>query len=277
MQCIVTTSWDDANPQDLRVVELLRSRGLTGTFYAPLIGYQSTETLSGADLRELCALGFEIGAHSVSHKTLRHLHSGELDHEVTDCKYTLQERLGREVTMFCYPNGYYDYRVIEAVKRAGYAGARTCRMFSTDGNMRSFEMPTTIQAYPHPQLRYLRNLGRARNFQTSWKYVTQLRHKNWIELGKHMFDVVVESGGCWHLYGHSWEIEELQLWGQLEEMLDYVACRSGVTYTTNSGLLQILNGAPVERAGAGGAEPRISVGTALSVNTPSHSRPDKRA
>ena len=64
-----------------------------------------------------------------------------------------------------------------------------------------------------------------------------------------MFDVVLERGGFWHLYGHSWEIEELQLWGQLEEMLDYVAHRSVVRYTTNSGLLQILNGcgAPVAR------------------------------
>ena len=108
MQCIVTTSWDDSNPQDLRVAELLRSRGLAGTFYVPLRGYQNSETLCGADLRGLCASGFEIGAHSVSHRTLRHLRSEELVHEVTDCKYTLQECLGRDVTMFCYPNGYYN-------------------------------------------------------------------------------------------------------------------------------------------------------------------------
>ena len=132
MQCIVTTSWDDSYPQDLRVAELLRSRGLTGTFYAPLKGYRNTETLSGADLRGLCESGFEIGAHSVSHRTLRHLRSEELNHEVTDCKYQLQECLGREITMFCYPNGYYNSGSIKAVRRAGYSGARTCHMLSTD-------------------------------------------------------------------------------------------------------------------------------------------------
>ena len=34
----VTTSCDDGDPSDLKVAELLRTRGLLGTFYFPFIG-----------------------------------------------------------------------------------------------------------------------------------------------------------------------------------------------------------------------------------------------
>jgi peptidoglycan/xylan/chitin deacetylase (PgdA/CDA1 family) len=240
---IVTTSWDDGYPLDLRIAEMLSSRSLLGTFYVPLKGYEGLETLSDADLRSLYTSDFEIGAHGVSHKTLRRLCSEELEREVTVCKQKLQHCLGREITMFCYPNGHYDRRVLEAVKRAGYAGARTCRMCLIDRNFRAFEMPTSMQAFPHSRHRYLRNIGRSGDFSLMWKYVTELsRCRNWIELGKHLFDVVLERGGVWHLYGHSWEIETLQLWEGLEELLDYVAHRTNVIYTTNGGARRILNG-----------------------------------
>jgi peptidoglycan/xylan/chitin deacetylase (PgdA/CDA1 family) len=239
---IVSTSWDDGDTSDLKIAELLQSRGLTGTFYVPLTNGE-TEVLCSGDLRALCASGFEIGAHSVSHKTLRHLRTEELTCEVTTCKHKLQDCLGREVAMFCYPNGYYDPKVVEAVKQAGYAGARTCRMLSIDSNMSTFEMPTSIQAFPHSSSRYLRNLGRAHNLPAIWRYVTQLsRYGNWVELGKHLFDTMLEYGGVWHLYGHSWEVENLKLWPELEQMFDYVAHREGVTYATNGALLRVSNG-----------------------------------
>jgi hypothetical protein len=38
MPRIVTTSWDDGDPSDLKVAELLRARALSGTFYVPFIG-----------------------------------------------------------------------------------------------------------------------------------------------------------------------------------------------------------------------------------------------
>lgn len=41
---IMTTSWDDGDPCDLKVAELLRARGLAGTFYIPLIGYDGRRT-----------------------------------------------------------------------------------------------------------------------------------------------------------------------------------------------------------------------------------------
>jgi len=60
------------------------------------------------------------------------------------------------------------------------------------------------------------------------------RCKNWVQLGKKLFDQVSAEGGIWHLYGHSWELEALNLWDELREMLDYVARRPGVSYLSNA-------------------------------------------
>jgi len=234
---IVTTSWDDGDPKDLRIADLLRSSDLLGTFYVPVVGYQGKKTLSAADLRTLSA-GFEIGAHTVSHKSLTRLGPKELGHEVLACKHMLEQTLGHGVHMFCYPNGRYDAEVIREVKNAGYKGARTTRMLSLGADFLPFEMPTTVQAYPHPRTSYLRNLAKAKNIPGLWNYITELsRMKSWVDLGKMLFSQVLEHGGVWHLYGHSREIDELGIWSDLREVLEHVSHCKGVSYLTNGQLL----------------------------------------
>lgn len=236
---IVTTSWDDGDPRDIRIAELLCSRGLPGTFYVPIDPYKGTELLASSDLRALCSQGFEVGAHSVSHKNLSALGPQELGHEVTDCKHTLEQSLGRAVSMFCYPNGRYNAAVIREVQKAGYRGARTTEMLSMARDFQPFEMATTVQAYPHSRLVYVRNLGRAKSISGLIRYFTELTQlKSWVEIGKQLFDDVLENGGIWHLYGHSWEIAELGIWSDLKELLDHVCHRDGVTYINNGQLLQ---------------------------------------
>ena len=240
---IVTTSWDDGDPKDARIADLLGSRGLKGTFYVPLNGYAGRRTIDNATLKTLCLDGFEIGAHSVSHISLSKLNGTALSHEVRDCKSTLEQAIGSQVTMFCYPNGRYNSAVIREVEGAGYQGARTTQMLSSHFNFKPFQMPTTVQAYPHLRTAYFRNLGRAKNVLGLAKAVTKLRgSRTWVELGKHLFKGVLEQGGIWHLYGHSWEIDQLGIWDDLEEMLDYVSHHEGVIYATNSQLLSLLNG-----------------------------------
>jgi len=238
---IVTTSWDDGDRADLKLAEGLRSRGIGGTFYIPITPYRGRQTLDRAELRSLSSEGFEIGAHGFSHKVLWGLAAEELAKEVGPCKPTLEDILGREVRMFCYPCGRYDSNVVSALKDAGYCGARTVRMLATRLNFKPFEMPTTVQIFPHPRSNYLRNLARARKLEGLQVYLTQRKRLgNWVDLGKRLFDSVLQNGGIWHLYGHSWEIEELGLWEDLGKILDYVCKRRGVMYVPNCELLRFL-------------------------------------
>jgi len=65
---IVTTSWDDGDFADLKLAELLHSKGIHGTFYIP-INYRD-RPLEHSEIRTLASAGFEIGAHGFSHRSL---------------------------------------------------------------------------------------------------------------------------------------------------------------------------------------------------------------
>jgi hypothetical protein len=239
----VSTSWDDGDRSDLRVAEMLAGHGLQGTFYVPIKPFRAGDELSVKEVRELAAGEFEIGGHTVSHRSLTELSSEEKEREVLDCKRILEDRLGAEVRSFCYPNGRLNRDSVRCVERAGYRGARTTRMLRSSFRFPRFEMPTTLQAYPHPAQAYLRNTLKGGNLAGLAGFALHLpRARNWVELGKMLFDQVLEEGGFWHLYGHSWELEKLGLWGQLEELLSYVARRPDVHYVTNAGIYELPGG-----------------------------------
>ena len=238
---IVTTSWDDGERADLKLAELLRSRGIGATFYVPVVPFRGRPALTPTELRTLSSEGFEVGAHSVSHKLLQTLPQEEIEREVTLCKPVLEDILGKEVQMFCYPGGKHDSKVVRAVIEAGYRGARTVRMLSTRLDFSPFEMPTTVQTFPHRRFTYLRNIAKARNLRGLQTYIPYLTTMgNWVEFSKRIFDSVCQRGGVWHLYGHSWEIDDLGLWDEVKEIVDYVSQRAGVSYVPNCELLQYL-------------------------------------
>ena len=233
---IVTTSWDDGDFADLKLAALLQSKGVRGTFYVP-INYRE-RPLDHGQLRTLASEDFEIGAHGFSHTLLSRLPPQKLLEEVGPCRPILEDIIGREVRMFCYPGGRYDPTVVRALHEAGYWGARTVRMLATRPTFDPFEMPTTLQIFPHPRLTYLKHVARERTLESIQTYLVQMpRLGSWVELGERLFDAVLKGGGIWHLYGHSWEIERLGLWEQLRGILDYVGQREGVTYLPNCALV----------------------------------------
>jgi hypothetical protein len=62
-----------------------------------------------------------------------------------------------------------------------------------------------------------------------------------MELAKLFFLEVLRNGGVWHLWGHSWEIEEYGLWDDLREVLEMVGRHPNVQYLANSELIQRPN------------------------------------
>ncbi|SRR5258708_4619073 len=236
---VVSTSWDDDSASGLKIAELLSARGLPGTFYVPTSRLGEESIFTGSDLRALSTSGFEIGAHTISHKILTELEQPALTLEVADCKEILQQILGNEVTTFCYPKGRFNARVVREVERAGYRGARSTQILFSGATFPPYEMPTTVQAYPHHRSNYVRNLIRLGAISALVKSMPDLiSFDNWLQLGKSLFDRVLRDGGTWHLYGHPWEIEKLNLWSELKEMLDYVSKRESVTYLNNGELLK---------------------------------------
>lgn len=238
---IVTTSWDDGDLRDLRIAEMLQSYAMRGTFYVPIEPFNGNPSLTPDHLRSLSAAGFEIGGHGVAHEIMSEISAGHADTVVRTCKAILEDTVGQSLRMFCYPRGRYTPQVVEALKNAGYEGARTIRLLATGVRCTPFALPTSIQVRPHTRVEYLRNIGRARNIGGLYDYMTNLNlAAGWMEIGKKLFHRMLDRGGIFHMWGHSWEIDEMNLWDELREMLYYVSRRDGVVYLNNADVLRYL-------------------------------------
>ncbi len=71
------------------------------------------------------AAGLDLGAHTMTHRTLTMLGETDLAHEIARSRDVIEERTGRRPEFFSYPYGIWDGRVHQAVRRAGYRGAVT--------------------------------------------------------------------------------------------------------------------------------------------------------
>jgi len=237
----VTTSWDDGERSDLRLAELLSARALPATFYVTTGGLGQGSAMSAMEVRGLSNAGFEVGAHTVTHPVLTEVSGAEAARELEDCKQTLEDLLGRAVTSFAYPKGRYNSAVVELVRQARYSCARGVQLLSLSHDFPRFEMPVTIQAFPHRWSGYAKNLLRRGEVASLARFSLQIgRSKNWVELGKSLFDRALQRGGVWHLLGHSWQTEKLGGWSELEDLLHYVSARPGVRYVTNTALCETM-------------------------------------
>ncbi len=62
-----------------------------------------------------------IGSHSVSHPNFLKIEEGDASVEFSRSKQRLEEILGRKVTLFSFPHGAHNSRLVEMAREAGYS------------------------------------------------------------------------------------------------------------------------------------------------------------
>lgn len=219
MPALITTSWDDGHPLDLRVADLLQRYGLTGTFYVP--AETERPTLTASQVREL-ATAFEVGAHTMRHVDLRRVGDDAAQTEIVESKAWVEEVTGKHCQLFCFPKGHFSRRHVNMVRLAGFQGARTVELTSfSPGRLvdQLWLMPTTVQACGLSSAALARNWTKRRAFGNAWNWMRFGRTIGWLELTRRLVDMVSMNEGVFHLWGHSWEIDEYDDWGRLEEAL----------------------------------------------------------
>jgi peptidoglycan/xylan/chitin deacetylase (PgdA/CDA1 family) len=228
---VVTTSWDDGHRLDTRLAELLDRYGIAGTFYiAPRnVEFAPADRLSPAGIREL-GERFEIGGHTLNHRRLPLLPDNAARDEMRAGKEEVEMTAGTPVTSFCYPRGEYTATHVGFARELGFTLARTVRRHSLVPGA-PLELATTVNAYAHRvdgpvvlRLARLRPRAVARLFL------------QWDELALKWFEICLEQGGVFHLWGHSWEVDARRDWQRLERVLDHIAGRPDVAYVPNRAL-----------------------------------------
>jgi 2-polyprenyl-3-methyl-5-hydroxy-6-metoxy-1,4-benzoquinol methylase len=218
---MVTTSWDDGSIYDLRLAELLSKYQIPATFYIP-IKNPERKVMSIREIRELGRV-FEIGGHTVNHQVLTEISLKEAKKEIVSGKKKLENIIGREIISFCYPKGMYNQDVKQLVGFSGFTYARTVRLFGTQ-ILDKLQAPTSVHAFDHKPLLYLRELGPGWIAKAS-NGVKKLGviGKSWDEIAIYWLNYCKKVGGVYHLWGHSWEIEERGDWEKLEKVLSYIS------------------------------------------------------
>ena len=239
LRACMTTSWDDGHPLDMNIANLLARYGLKGTFYTPMSW--RLPVMPASEIRRL-SMNFEVGSHTVHGVELTNLSDAEVCEEIRSSKRQIEEITGKQCAMFCFPSGRYKRHHLALLREAGYRGARTVELMSLEKpRLRDgiFVMGSTLQAFSHSFGVYLKNSIKRRKLSNLRTYLRHGSSSNWASAAESLLELALVRGGVFHLWGHSWEIEETQQWEQLESVFATMArYRDRIRCVTNSELCE---------------------------------------
>ena len=222
MKRIVTTSWDDGHKLDVKLADLLQKYKIPATLYVSPASteFSKEDLLSEQEIQSLSE-HFEIGGHTLHHPNLSKISLASAIDDIQAGRDVLESIVGKKLRSFAYPYGAYTAQVQRAVLNLGFTVVRTTKRFSIDASQECDALPTTVQVYTH--ISDIPHLPRYGTIQ-------------WVKLAQHFFDRVVENGGVFHLWGHSWEIEKNNEWRNVETVFEYISARKDIEYICNGGL-----------------------------------------
>jgi peptidoglycan/xylan/chitin deacetylase (PgdA/CDA1 family) len=233
---VVTTSWDDGDPLDLRLAEMLTDVGVAATFYCP-INNAFGPLMTPKELQALRSTGVEIGSHTVNHVDVSRIRPREARRELSESKDRLEQILQEPVTSFCYPGGAFSSRSAALVAECGYEVGRTTIGFRTDLRFDPYRMPVTFQLFPHSSAVHVRHAVKQRNFLGLAAWVRLMGSEDGLlRMTTRLLNRQQSTGGVLHLWGHSWELEREDLWSLAKSLIELVAGREDVQYMTNTEL-----------------------------------------
>ncbi|HEX4373431.1 MAG TPA: polysaccharide deacetylase family protein [Puia sp.] len=229
----ITTSWDDGAPYDMRLAELLTKYNLRGTFYIPKTN-QEHEVMNENDILQL-SKHFEIGGHTLNHKNLKTSTEEIICKEVYGSFNWIKDLTNTAPSSFCLPFGEYSKKSLEIIYNAGYHFIRTTELLSVEKNI--FPFATTMQVYEHNRFVYLKHLLKRKRINNLMFWMKNGCKKKLPGLLEIYLKNIDDHGGCFHLWGHSWEIEEFKLWDSLELILQKISGLSDFRYVNNKELV----------------------------------------
>ncbi|RYE28627.1 MAG: hypothetical protein EOP42_16365 [Sphingobacteriaceae bacterium] len=233
---IITTSWDDGFPADFKLAELLNKYNLPGTFYIP----KTNTEHAVMDEKSIAELGkkFEIGGHTLNHVRLYSNRSAAfLADEIKGCFNWITALTGNNPASFCFPGGVFNAAAIYAVQQAGFKVIRTTELLSTSLTSTYNLQPTTLQLFNHPKTAYLKNTIKRNQYKNLLTWLINGAETDILKLTDFYINKIIEKGGCFHLWGHSWEIEEYQLWHKLEVVFKHISNINEFSYVQNKELV----------------------------------------
>lgn len=197
----VYLSFDDGNFLDWTVAQMLKERGHKATFYFSK-NNPKHDVMTEHEIKEFHKEFpyMEIGQHTLMHNLLTQL-TWEKSVQDIDQGFLWHGKLFDEEypKSFCFPRGYYTKEMCEYLSAIGYENARVVK--SKNLGIPKYEIEAGFHIYK------------------------QINDDDGEGTDEYLVDKVeelLEQGKDFGIWGHSWEIEKYDLWGDLEEILNVI-------------------------------------------------------
>lgn len=214
---VLTLSYDDGVVQDIRLIEIMDTYGLKGTFNISSGLYLADDAVrekfyGRLKLSEAQKLytnsGHEVAVHAFTHPSLEKLDTAEIIYQITEDRKAIESHYGTIARGMAYPYGAYNDVVVDVIEKCHIAYARTV------DSTRGFAFPKnwlTLHPTCHHNDEKLEELIK--------KFVeTTNRHNN-----PEMF----------YLWGHSYEFDKRDNWEVIERFAEYAGGHDHIWYATN--------------------------------------------
>jgi len=211
----VTTSFDDGDECDRRIVAAFNEWGLKGTFNlnSGALGTSgirppdgSREKLDRSEVAELYR-GHEVAIHTVTHPHLHKLDASQIALEVLEDRKALEDIVGYPVRGMAYPYGSYNAQVVEILRGLGIVYSRTCN------NASPCFPPADPLLWATTGHQYAENPSIPEQFAKL--------HAN------------DRYSGVFYVWGHSFEFHDRKDWASLERIYKPLSGKPDVWYCTN--------------------------------------------
>jgi peptidoglycan/xylan/chitin deacetylase (PgdA/CDA1 family) len=208
----VTLSFDDGREYDRRLVELLNTYGLKGTFHLNS-GFLGREGyIEASEVAELFR-GHEVSIHTTHHPFLVQSPQEQIIFQVVQDRHALESLVRYPIRGMSYPFGTYNDGVVEQLKSIGIEYARTVQSHG------EFHMPQNWLEW-HPTC----------------------HHKQMVELADKFLALQYHHTRMTLLYvwGHSYEFEGDQNWELVQQFGEKIAGRDDIWYATNAEIVAYM-------------------------------------
>lgn len=202
---VLTFSYDDGSPGDVRLVEMFNQAGVKGTFHLNGKNYLGASDGRKAEVRALYE-GHEIACHTVSHGWPAHMPPQSVVKETFEDRKILEDIAGYPVVGMSYPSGSYNAEAAAAMRACGIVYSRTT--LATNRTV----MPEDFMTW-HPTC----------------------HHKNAPPLVEKFMETLDSE---WtpplaYIWGHSHEFRNEEDWALMQDILDKVAGCEKIWFATN--------------------------------------------
>ena len=222
----LTLSYDDGVEQDRRLISILDRHGLRATFNLNSGCFpQEGVTYPAGTIHRRMPLSWcketydtsihEVATHALTHPMMTELSQPQVLREILLDRENLEAAFGGLVRGFAYPFGAYSDAIVESLRAAGIAYART--VYATH----NFNIPL------------------------DWLLLHPTCHHDDPELDalcdRFLSDPARFASRLFYLWGHAYEFEEKNNWDVIERFAERMGGHDDIWYATNIEIVDYVN------------------------------------